>query len=157
MNILDYKDFILAILSVFSTYMFFLLQQKNEKIKNIESQLSDKKYKVYHELFTLYFDLIKNSKTSIETSEEDLILKLIDIKKDIMIYAPDIVLEKFNAWNNFVGDNPNNLKHISLFLELLVLIRKDMGNPKSNLNSDKLLRSIMSSNIEFEKFKKSIN
>lgn len=29
-----------------------------------------------------------------------------------------------------------------MFLELLLLIRKDMGNPKSNLNSDNILKSI---------------
>lgn len=157
MNILDYKDFILAGLGILSTYLLFAIQQKNEKIRNIESQLSDKKYKVYHELFSLYFGLLKDAKSISKTSETELVSKLIDIKKDIMIYAPDSVLNKFNEWNNFVGDNPNNTKHINLFLELLLLIRKDMGNSKSKLNSDKLLRSIMSSTEEFEKFKKTIS
>lgn len=50
-----------------------------------------------------------------------------------MIYAPDKVLNKFNEWNNFVGDHPNNIKHVNLFIELLILIRKDMGNSKSEL------------------------
>ncbi len=157
MNILDYKDFIIAGFGILSTYLIFILQQKNEKIRNIESQLSDKKYKVYNEVFSLYFNLLKDAKSISKTSETELVTNLIDIKKDIMIYAPDIVLNKFNEWNNFVGDNPNNTKHINLFLELLLLIRKDMGNSKSKLNIDKLLRSIMSSSDEFEKFKKTIS
>ncbi len=45
MNILDYKDFIIAGFGILSTYLIFILQQKNEKIRNIESQISDKKYK----------------------------------------------------------------------------------------------------------------
>ncbi len=128
-----------------------------KKLEILKAKFQIKNIKVYNEVFSLYFNLLKDAKSISKTSETELVTNLIDIKKDIMIYAPDIVLNKFNEWNNFVGDNPNNTKHINLFLELLLLIRKDMDNSKSKLNIDKLLRSIMSSSDEFEKFKKTIS
>jgi len=152
----EYKDIILWILGISSTYLFFVLQKKNDKIKGIENQLSDKKYKVYHDTFSTIFDLIKNSKKIKESSENELVEKLIDIKKDMMIYAPDKVLNKFLDWQKYIGDNPDDQKHIHIYLDLLILIRKDMGNSKTNLSKDDVLRSIMTSTEEFQKFKKQI-
>lgn len=156
MTFSEYKDLILWGLSILSTYLFFVLQKKNDKIKGIENQLSDKKYKVYHEIFSTIFDLLKGQKNIKQNSEMELVERLIDIKKDMIIYAPDNILNKFLDWQNFVGDNPEDQKHFNIYLELLILIRKDMGNSKTKLRNDNLLRSIMSSTEEFEKFRKQL-
>lgn len=152
----EYKDFLLWGLSIFSGLLFFLLNKQNDKIKNIESQLSDKKYKTYHELFSIFFELLKGQKNIKESNEKDTVEKLIDIKKDMMIYAPDKVLNKFLEWQNFVGDHPSDQKHLIIYLDLLVLIRKDMGNSKSQITRDDILRSIFSSSDEMLKFNNQI-
>ena len=156
MTLSEYKDLILWALGICSTYLFFVLQKKNDKIKNIESQLSDKKYKVYHDIFSTIFDLLKDSKKIKPIDNSELVERLIDIKKDMIIYAPDEVLRKFLQWQNFVGDNPSDQGHFNIYLDLLVLIRKDMGNSKTEINKDDILRSIMTSTEEFNKFKKQL-
>ncbi|GAB4255780.1 MAG: hypothetical protein Kow0027_22620 [Saprospiraceae bacterium] len=153
----EYKDIILWGLSLLSTYLFFVLHKKNDKIKGIENQLSDKKYTLYYNVFTVFFNLIKLQKDLVSESQEKLVEKLIDIKKDMMIYAPDNIMNKFLEWNNYIGDNPGDLRHVDIFLELLISIRKDMGNSNTKLSKYDVLRSIMTSTEEFEKFKNQLS
>lgn len=83
--------------------------------------------------------------------------KLIDIKKELFIYAPDNIVNKFTEWNCYINNKPNDFKQMMIFLELFVLIRKDMGNKKTKIKEDDILRSIIPSDEEFEKLKIILN
>lgn len=150
----DYKDYLLWFLGILSSVLVLWIQRQQEKIKDIKNQLSEKKYKVYNDIFSIMFDLLKNTKNIVNLSEDELANRMFDIKKELMIYAPDSVLNKFLEWQNFVGDNPEDTKHLKIFLDLLVLIRKDMGHSSTKIKNTDLLRSIMQNSAEYERFKK---
>lgn len=147
------SEIIVAILTILTAALGFIIKEQKEKIKNIQNQLSEKKYKVYHEVFAILFDVLKDSKKLIKSKENHLVVRLLDIKRDLIIYAPDNVVQKFFEWNKYVSNNPNDISHISLFFNLIILIRKDMGHRDTKLSSEEILRAIMSNDEEFEKMK----
>lgn len=67
-----FKEVILLILGAISTYLIWRVQYQKERIKTIESQLSDKKFKIYSDLLYLFFDLSKSSKTGDQITEKEL-------------------------------------------------------------------------------------
>ncbi len=52
----------LAILSAFSLTLVTLIKIQSDKIRDIKAKLSDKKYSTYHEILTILFDLINQTK-----------------------------------------------------------------------------------------------
>ena len=144
---------IIALLSILAGGLGYIIKEQREKIKIIQNQLSDKKYKAYHELYSIFFDVFKQEKDIQEKNESEIINRLIDLKKDLLIYAPDTILNGFLNWNNYISNHPNDIKHIHLFLKICILIRKDMGQSKSRITEMDILRSIMTTDEEFDKFK----
>src|SRR5690606_15233149 len=106
--------------------------------------------------YDVFFELVEKKDTNTKMSKKIEKL-LLDIKKEMFIYAPDKIIEKFLDWYNNDLNEPNVFKRIYLYSEILILIRKDMGNPKSKTNENDLIRSILSSHEEFLKFKKEIS
>lgn len=80
----------------------------------------------------------------------DMVNQLIDIKMDLLIYAPDDIVQKFLEWNRYISNNEGDLKHAYIYLELFVLIRKDMGHHKTDITEADILRLIMTTDSEFE-------
>lgn len=80
-------------------------------------------------------------------------MRLLDIKRDLIIYAPDNIVKKFFEWNKYVSNVPNDISHINLFLNLIVLIRKDMGHKDTDIKPEDILRALMSTDEEFEKIR----
>lgn len=144
------SEVLVAILAIISAGLGYIIKEQREQIRNIRQQLSDRKYKVYHEVFSFFFDFFKAQKKLIDTPDSDFVSKLIDIKKDLMIYAPDEIVRKFFEWNNLLSSKNVNPKHLKVFLELCVLIRKDMGHEKTTISVPDILRSIMDGDEEFE-------
>jgi hypothetical protein len=148
------SDVLVAILTFVAGGLGYVIKEQYEKIKTIQNQLSDKKYKVYHEIYSVFFDLLKQQKGFQKKNDSNFVLQLIDIKKDLFIYAPDIIVKKFMEWNGYINNNLGDIRHIKVFLELFVLIRKDMGQSKTDITSLDILRSIMTSDEEFDNIKK---
>jgi len=138
---------IIAILSL-------LIQRKNDKIKIIENQLSLNKYKAYGELVAIFYDLLKNIKVNKKGHDEEHLLRLIDSKKDLFIYGSDEVFKKFTEWLVFTGKYKNNNRHLKIFLDMLILIRKDMGNGSTKLTRRDILLSLTQNEDDYENFKK---
>lgn len=150
---LSISEMLVAVLMIIATGFGFIIREQREKIKAIRNQLSDRKYKLYYEIYSVFFDLIKGQKGLKKKGEKDLVAKLIDTKKDLLIYAPDEIVQKFLEWNRYISNNEGDIKHASIFLELFILIRKDMGQKKTEITEDDILRLIMTTDEEFEKMK----
>lgn len=146
-------DILVALLTILAGGLGYVIKEQREKIKTIQNQLSDKKYKVYHELYAIFFDLFKQQKNLQKKNENDIINRLIDVKKDLFIYAPDPIVRKFLEWNQIINNSPGDIKHILIFLEIFTLIRKDMGQTKTGITEMDILRSIMTTDEEFKKMK----
>ncbi len=150
------SEILVAVLTLVAAGFGFIIKEQKEKLKAIQNQLSDKKYTVYNEIFTVFFDILKGQKGLKETGEKDLATRLIDIKKDLFIYAPDKIVKKFIEWNRYISNNAGDIKHARIYLELFVLIRQDMGHEKTIIVEDDILRSIMTTDEEFGKMKELI-
>ena len=72
MTEIPYKEISLLILGTLSTFLIWRIQYQKDKIKNIESQLSDRKYKMYSELIYLIFDITNAEKLGEEKTQQDI-------------------------------------------------------------------------------------
>ncbi|GAB3932759.1 hypothetical protein [Larkinella terrae] len=153
MEDLPYKEILLLLLGTLSTYLLWRVQYQKDRLKSIESQLSDKKYKMYSEVIYIFFDITLGSKTETQISQDELVKRIIGIKKDMYLYAPDLIFKKITEWllNLTTYDNPT--KHFNDYYELIKLIRKDMGNKKTKITRDEFMLFYMQNREEYEKFK----
>lgn len=151
------SEILVAVMTIIAAGLGFVIKEQFDKIRTIQNQLSDKKYKVYHEIYSVFFDLFKRQKGLQKKNDNtDLGARLIDIKKDLFIYAPDKIVRKFIEWNGYINNHSGDIKHIMIFLDLFVLIRKDMGMSKTEITSLDILRSIMATDEEFEEMRASL-
>lgn len=153
---LSISEILVALMTLVAASFGFIIREQKEKLKTIQNQLSDKKYALYNDIFIIFFDLIKGQKQMKDADVDALGVKFIDIKKDLFIYAPDSVVQKFIEWGRFVVNKPTDIKHVVIYLELFVLIRKDMGNPKTKISENDILRAVMSGDDELFKMQEMI-
>ncbi len=149
------SEILVAVLAIIAGGFGYVIREQREKIKTIQNQLSDKKYKVYHEVYDIFFDFLKQYNKLQKKDDNAMTIRLIDVKKDLFIYAPDTILKKFLDWNRYITNNPGDIRQILIFLEICILIRKDMGQYKTIITEVDILRSIMTTDAEFEKIKNS--
>lgn len=156
--IIQYKDYIIGVFTLVIGYLYYRLRKKNDELISVKEKLSDKKYNLYNSLYSVFFKLIKDAKETnkhkIEKAEKELTEKLLDIKKEMFIYAPDEVLLKFLKWNENINKKEVSIEeNMQLFFNILVLIRKDMGNKNTIVNEEDILKSILISEKESSKSK----
>lgn len=153
MTEIPYKELLLLILGSISTYLIWRVQYQKDRLKSIESQLSDKKYRMYSEVIYIFFDVTMESKTGVEVSQAEVLKRLIAIKKDMYLYASDDIFNKFKEWLLNLNNHDNPTKHFYDYYELIKLIRKDMGNEKTKLTLDDFMLFYMQNSQEYQTFK----
>lgn len=148
---------IAAGLSGIVAILLFLLQRKNEQLKIVKEKISDKKYEAYNQVLSIFFDLFKSVKNLKNVNEKQLSNKIIDLKKFLLLYANDDILRKFFDWNKSAQTEENRLAQFDKYLELMILIRKDMGNPDTKITTDEVLRSLADSEETYLELKRLIS
>ena len=150
--VFSYSELIVGILTFISVLLGYIIKSQHDKILSIKNQISDKKYHVYNEIFSIFFDTMREDKGyTKKTKPNDLPDRIINVKKDLLIYGTDEIIKKFTEWN--VNCNtPNQIQNFQNYLSLFILIRKDMGYKKSKLTEKYILRIIMSNDDEYKKF-----
>ena len=148
---------IAAGLSGIVAILLFLLQRKNEQLKIVKEKISDKKYEAYNQVLSIFFDLFKSVKNLKNVNEKQLPNKIIDLKKFLLLYANDDILRKFFDWNKSAQTEENRLAQFDKYLELMILIRKDMGNPDTIITTDEVLRSLADSEETYLELKRLIS
>ena len=126
----------------------FAIKRKDEELNRIRQKVSDKKHDTYSEAIEIYFELLKNHKGLKSGDNEKLAQRYIDIKKNILLFASDAVIFKFFDFEKC----PPNSDKIYKYCQLIVLMRKDMGNDKTRLNAKAMLRSLLTDEEEYNKF-----
>lgn len=146
---LSLSEIIVAILVLIASGLGYIIKRQHDKIQDIQSQLSDKKHHLYNQVLSLFFDTLKDQKSNIPHDTGDMGTKIIELKKDLILYAPDKILSKFTQWTRYTNNNPSDdPRHFLLFIELMELIRKDMGHPKSTFKDDDFWKLIMTTDHE---------
>ena len=128
------------------------LQRQTEKLKIAQAQLSERKYGVYHEIVSIFFDMLKDVKANKPIDVDVLTVRMLDLKKDLLIYGSDKILFKLSEWLSYTSNNSNDGKHIFVYLDMLILIRKDMGNRKTKINRKSIMMLIMQEEKEYDEF-----
>lgn len=146
--------FFVTLLTIIASGLGYVVKEQWDKIKTIQNQLSEKKYKVYYEIYSIVFDIFKEQKKLTGTPSNDLVSRLIDVKKDLLIYAPDEIVKKFLEWNIYVNNKQNDSRQFKLYIELFVLIRKDMGQTKTKISEQDIVRMIAPKDDDYEEIKK---
>lgn len=114
-------------------YWVGLFNVNLKKIKIIESQLSEKKYKAYAELVGIFFSLLKHIKRGTTANNNEMMAKMLESKKDIFIYGSDEVLNKFNIWLCSTNSEIENSLQMKYFLDLMLEVRRDMSSNRTKI------------------------
>lgn len=118
----------------------------------MENQLSDKKYQAYADIVSVFFALLKDTKTDKQISNKSIMNKMIDSKKDIFMYGSDAVFYAFNSFLTTSSKNPNNQKEtMDAFLSFMLTIRRDMCGKKSKLSARDILINLIQDETEVDK------
>lgn len=148
-------ELILGIFSVIATLVCALLgallHRKTERIKIMEGQLSEKRYSAYAKLYDFFYEMFKSSKDGKIINTKENRNKLLDAKKELIMYGTDDVVF---ALNKYLSSLTNATPYYQLdnFLDIMVLIRKDMCG-KTKIDRDAILLNIMQDKDELQKFK----
>ena len=146
-----YFTIIISFLGLLSTALYFVIKRKDEELNRIRQKVSDKKHDTYSETIEIYFELLKENKGLKTVDNDQLKQRYIDIKKNILLFASDQVIFKF-----FDFEKCTDYLKVYKYCELIVAMRKDMGNDKTKLNAKAMLRTLITDEEEYQKFIKQI-
>lgn len=152
----DYKDIILGICAILIpaivAILGYVIHRKTERIKIMESQLSDKKYIAYAGIVEMFFKILKDTKRN-NVSNNKLAERMVDLKKDILLYGSDKVFYAYNRIFDVSTNHPENLKLlIDAWLNLMLEIRQDMCGYSSKITKEDILFNLMQNREEMNKY-----
>ena len=78
----------------------------------MENQLSDKKYKAYADVVSVFFNILKDTKSDKQVPNKSIMIKMIDSKKDIFMYGSDTVFHAFNSFLTKSSRGSSNQKEV---------------------------------------------
>lgn len=143
--------FISIVVTLLCAYLGALLHRKTERIKIMEGQLSEKRYSAYAKLYDFFYDVFKNSKDNKTINNREMRNRLLEAKKELIMYGTDDVVFALNSYLSSLTEE-DIYKQIDSFLDVMVLIRKDMCG-ETKINRDAILLNIIQDGKEFQKFK----
>lgn len=121
----------------------WLIRHERERREAVESQLSEKKYAAYMVLIDIFFESIKAQREG-RQSPSDLPNRMLDANKDLLIYGADDVLlryEELGKMNPRTEEEKLLLAH--KFADLILAIRRDMGNANTRMTTDNVLSAFV--------------
>lgn len=158
---MDNLDLAIKIISVVAIVWSFLsaflivrykqkLDLKAEKLKDLEKLINSKKTELYGEIFDTFFGILKVEKINKKHNTQALGQKIINVKRDALIYAPGHIVKQIVLWQE--ANHGNTMKGFQEYMKLLHLIREDLGH-KEPLTDDEILGSFMNDPEEKARFK----
>lgn len=151
-----------TILTLISGAIGFIISKFIEDIKESKQRIYEEKRKYYSELIRPFRDLLKNTKTKNgnNTLNNRQISDAMDTAFDNILYASDDVIAKYGRFrNNSINEEETGSKDLyktlKLFAELLLAMRKDLGNKYTSLDEVHILRMFINmSETEEESYRK---
>ena len=143
--------FISIVVTLLCAYLGALLHRKTERIKIMEGQLSEKRYSAYAKIYDFFYDMFKNSKDNKTINNREMRNRLLEAKKELIMYGTDEVVFALNSYLSSLTEE-DIYKQLDSFLDVMVLIRKDMCG-ETKINRDAILLNIMQDEKELQKFK----
>ena len=152
MNDWGYK-LLSILLPIICTILGWIIYRKTERIKIMENQLSDKKYKAYADVVSVFFGMLKDTKNDKRVDNKLIMDKIMDSKKDIFMYGSDTVFYAFNSYLTKSSKTPINQNEImGAFLSFMLTIRQDMCGKQSKLSIRDILINLIQDESGVDKF-----
>lgn len=152
MNAWGYK-LLSILLPIICTILGWIIYRKTERIKIMENQLSDKKYKAYADIVSVFFGMLKDTKNDKRVDNKLIMDKIMDSKKDIFMYGSDTVFYAFNSYLTKSSKTPINQNEImGAFLSFMLTIRQDMCGKQSKLSIRDILINLIQDESGVDKF-----
>ncbi len=126
-----------------------LLRRKTERIKIMEKQLSEKRYAAYANLYDFFYEMFKQVRNGKSSNSSIMGNKLVDAKKELIMYGSDDTIFALNKYLSSLTEE-DSYTQLNYFLDLMVLIRKDMCG-KTKVNRNDILLNLMQDKKEFER------
>jgi len=150
---------IIAILSVVISAIVavagYIIARQTEKLRTMREQLSEKKYNAYADAVKMFYTVLKDVHKHKPTNNEVMKSKMIDMKRDILMYGSDKVFQAFNTWlllsNKESNNGNNNKEQLVAVLDFILEMRKDMCNNNTKLTTHDILLNITQSEEEAKK------
>jgi predicted DNA-binding ribbon-helix-helix protein len=138
---------LLAILTVATPFLLLVLggvgwlyRHERERRAAAEQQVSERKYQAYLALLNIFFDQFKAIRHKKQLPMGQLVDRMVDANKELMLYASDDVLSLYQDW---LEQSRRGVVDMEQFGQLIVEIRRDMGHPKTGISSDDVLRQVI--------------
>lgn len=110
--------------------------------REVELRLSDRKQKLYADFMAAQLGLfmaVKN-KTALKPSDSDTIARF---SSNALLIASDQVIREYQEFQRFARDHPEDLKSIRFLATLTLALRRDMGNPRTQLSAQEAMQSFI--------------
>ena len=148
------QDVLNSILTVFVPAIVavagIVIAWQTEKLRTMREQLSEKKYNAYADAVKMFYSVLKDAKANRTTNNNEMMDRMIDIKRDILMYGSDKVFRAFNNW--LIASGGTNVKgQFAAFLDFVLEMRKDLCNNKTNLTKHDILLNLTQSEEEARK------
>ena len=144
---------IIAILSILISAIItiagIIIAWQTEKLRTMREQLSEKKYNAYADAVKMFYSVLKDAKANRTTNDDEMMDRMIDIKRDIFMYGSDKVFKAFNTWL-LEAKEYNNKEQFTAFLDFMLEMRKDLCNGKTNLTKQDILLNLTQSEEEVQ-------
>lgn len=128
-----------AIIGVIGTTALAILTHAKTKEREINSRHFLEKKTAYMIFITLMFDLFKASKHNTEISDEEMLEKLFDFKRELMVWGDQNVIQQLEKYDDLAQGNYENKDLLYSVDDLLRAIRKDLGHNDEKLERGKLV------------------
>lgn len=107
----------------------------------------------YADLVGMFYNILKDVKKEKKSDSTTMTERMLEAKKDLFIYGSDEVFRKFNEWLCYTNEYKDDNKHMKYFLELMLLIRKDMRNNKTFITKTDIMINLIQNRKEVEQMK----
>ncbi|MPL85857.1 hypothetical protein SDC9_31831 [bioreactor metagenome] len=145
-------EIIITIISTIFVVLGWIIHRKTEQIKIMENQLSERKYKAYAEMVAVFYRILKDVKNQKITNQNAVMEKIIESKRDILLYGSDAVFDKFNKWLCSATEEKEDNTQMKYFLELVLEMRKDMRGGKTKITEKDILLNLIQNRSEVDDF-----
>lgn len=138
------QETLIAILSIsipaIVTAAGIVIAWQTEKLRTMREQLSEKKYNAYAEAVKMFYSKMKDSQLNKPANLNQMMVKMIEVKRDILMYGSDDVFRSFNNWLTKAKDGDE--KQFAAFLDFVLEMRKDMCGGKTKLKKYDILLNL---------------
>lgn len=118
----------------------WLYKHEKERRQAAERQLSEHKYGAYITLLEIFFDIMKSISAGRRIDQQELIDRMFDANKELILFGSDDVVKAYQTW---IRTSREATKNLAQFGHIIISIRKDMGNRRTKITSEGVLRQLI--------------